>query len=1173
MRGINTRRSAGFSLTEIMVAIFIVAILAAIAIPATLSQRNLGVETAQKSDLLAASAAVEQGLLRWRDAPPSRVDIASGTSQWAAIVAGDEDPAFTGTLSDGTTLTGTIWPDGSYCLQSTVAGSGIVYTFRSDTSEVQTDGTCPTAPFGESILLPGGAEQNLPGLPGNVVATVVNDKNVVVTWAAPSQNATNLTGYTVKLNNIDSVSVAAGVTTVTFPNLTNGNYTVIVYARNAAGVGAGESTTVTVAAEDDMPPHTHPTEQVTGIMPIVGGGTGASTAAGALTALGASALGHAHSLSDVIGGGNLTVPQGGTGAGTFASGSYLKGNGTNAITAQTGVPAADITGTLPIARGGTGATTAAGALTALGAASSGHNHDTSYYTQAQVDAKIAAAGGVNEIYDSQPAGSIIAWSTNTAPAGWLMARGQAVSRSTYSALFAEIGTTYGAGDGSTTFNLPDFSGRTPVGLDSTQTEFNALNGSGGAKTHTLTTAQMPSHTHLQDPHGHVQNAHNHTQDTHNHSQNAHSHTQGLHTHTLGSHSHTQGAHSHGTFGAYMRHNGTATGSINAAGSSGHYWTGVSGTEGATPPALGSATPTISSDAGTVSSVTATNVSTTATNQSTTATNTSTTATNQNTGGGAAFGILSPYRVVNYIIKHTIAQLPSDSQLEPRVATLESRVTTLETNVAPHAHSAADITSGTLPVGRGGTGATTFTAGSYLKGNGTNAFTAQAGVPAADITGTLSIARGGTGATTAAGALTALGVPTTLGALTDVDTTGALNGQVLMYNASLARWALAAGPPRAATDLTDVDTAGAVNGQVLMYNASLGRWTPGAPSVPGVITKSANAPAGATLGDVYYNTSLDDLYVYKPVANREAAAEERGSSATTTQTNITWANVPNAYDEGTATYAAATSSSTTASASLQVSGHPFASTVPSTASLVSVTVDARYLVATAARWTAPTVQAYVGATAIGSPVSLPAATTAAATHRVTLVGVTLAQLRDPQFGVRINVTRASTNNTDTFSVDFLDVTANFLSTQPAWAPVGADSALPQGLIAKAIRTTSLNTTSQVAVDMTGLSTTANVIAGRQYRVTLALPSLLSNVVGDRVIFYVTAGGANIHSALYRAGSVYEQPMTASTIWVPATTGPVTLTARWARDIGTGTVLAYADPVASMELTLEDLGRAL
>ena len=92
-----------------------------------------------------------------------------------------------------------------------------------------------------------------------------------------------------------------------------------------------------------------------------------------------------------------------------------------------------------------------------------------------------------------PAGSIMAWGTNTPPANWLLADGSAVSRTVYSSLFAVIGTTYGAGDGSTTFALPDLRGRVPVGKNGGT--FGTLGATGGAETHTLTIAQMPVHTH------------------------------------------------------------------------------------------------------------------------------------------------------------------------------------------------------------------------------------------------------------------------------------------------------------------------------------------------------------------------------------------------------------------------------------------------------------------------------------------------------------------------------------------------------------------------------------------------------------------------------------------------------------------------------------------------------
>lgn len=94
-----------------------------------------------------------------------------------------------------------------------------------------------------------------------------------------------------------------------------------------------------------------------------------------------------------------------------------------------------------------------------------------------------------------PAGMVAPYAGSSAPTGWLLADGSEVSRSTYADLFNAIGETHGAGNGSTTFNLPNMKGKVPVGLDASQSEFNALAGTGGAKTHTLTTGEMPSHGH------------------------------------------------------------------------------------------------------------------------------------------------------------------------------------------------------------------------------------------------------------------------------------------------------------------------------------------------------------------------------------------------------------------------------------------------------------------------------------------------------------------------------------------------------------------------------------------------------------------------------------------------------------------------------------------------------
>jgi len=101
-----------------------------------------------------------------------------------------------------------------------------------------------------------------------------------------------------------------------------------------------------------------------------------------------------------------------------------------------------------------------------------------------------------------PAGTITMFGGSSAPTGYLLCDGSAVSRTTYADLFTAIGTTYGTGDGSTTFNVPNVKGKVPVGRDGADTSFDALGETGGEKTHTLTSGEMPEHTHTQDAHYH-----------------------------------------------------------------------------------------------------------------------------------------------------------------------------------------------------------------------------------------------------------------------------------------------------------------------------------------------------------------------------------------------------------------------------------------------------------------------------------------------------------------------------------------------------------------------------------------------------------------------------------------------------------------------------------------------
>lgn len=149
-----------------------------------------------------------------------------------------------------------------------------------------------------------------------------------------------------------------------------------------------------------------------------------------------------------------------------------------------------------------------------------------------------------------PSGVIAMWPTASPPTGWLICDGTAVSRSTYSVLFGILGTTFGAGNGSTTFNLPDYRGRVPIGAGTgtgggasgtgAPTGGSALTarsiaGWSGAETHTLVTGEMPSHQHTTPLHSHGSStANSGGPSAHRHSyEHGHSLGDNGHNHNLG----------------------------------------------------------------------------------------------------------------------------------------------------------------------------------------------------------------------------------------------------------------------------------------------------------------------------------------------------------------------------------------------------------------------------------------------------------------------------------------------------------------------------------------------------------------------------------------------------------------------------------------------------------------
>ncbi len=200
-----------------------------------------------------------------------------------------------------------------------------------------------------------------------------------------------------------------------------------------------------------------------------------------------------------------------------------------------------------------------------------------------------------------PCGAVLPFAGSAVPSGFLPCDGRAVSRTTYCRLFDVVGTTYGSGDGSTTFNLPDMGGRVISGVS----ESRDVGSTGGSDTVTLTTDQLPAHTHTGT-----------------------SGAAGAHTHAV---SITDPGHSHAT---------NSTSSLGLMTSSGG--TGSSDGHDTTP---GEPNVQTGPTALTVSSATTGITATAAAADSHTHT-----FTTDATGGGEAVEVVNPYIAMTYMIK-------------------------------------------------------------------------------------------------------------------------------------------------------------------------------------------------------------------------------------------------------------------------------------------------------------------------------------------------------------------------------------------------------------------------------------------------------------------------------------------------------------------------------------------
>jgi len=188
----------------------------------------------------------------------------------------------------------------------------------------------------------------------------------------------------------------------------------------------------------------------------------------------------------------------------------VSGSGTTAITTTLA--------TVTIAKGGTGQTTANAAVNALLPSQTSNSGkylttDGTSTSWGAVSSGTTIPSGSLQMYagavtQSASAGAV----TTTAPTGWLLANGDIVSRTTYSALFTAIGTTYGVGDGLTTFALPDMRSRVPVGVGTgSGLTARTLGGTVGQENTTLLEANLPPHQHAFSPTGtlNTENSHYH----------------------------------------------------------------------------------------------------------------------------------------------------------------------------------------------------------------------------------------------------------------------------------------------------------------------------------------------------------------------------------------------------------------------------------------------------------------------------------------------------------------------------------------------------------------------------------------------------------------------------------------------------------------------------------------